>query len=85
MLKFFKKEFIEIAKNKQTTGLGHVTISDLKRLKLAIPNDENIINQFKEKVENIYEKMMNIQEETQTLTKLRDELLPKLMSGEVRV
>lgn len=37
VLKFLKPVFTKIASNKQTTGLGHVTITDLKRLNLIIP------------------------------------------------
>ena len=37
VLKFLKPRFTQIATNKQTTGLGHVTIADLKRLSLIIP------------------------------------------------
>lgn len=38
VLKFLKPHFTQIATNKQTTGLGHVTISDLKRISLIIPS-----------------------------------------------
>ncbi len=38
LLKYLKPVFIEIAKNKQTTGLGHVTVGDLKRMEVEIPN-----------------------------------------------
>lgn len=37
LLKFLKPFFIRIAGNKQTTGLGHVTIRDLKDIKVRIP------------------------------------------------
>ncbi|MBI5416465.1 restriction endonuclease subunit S, partial [Candidatus Poribacteria bacterium] len=37
LLKYLKPTFIEIARNKQTTGLGHVTIQDLKNIKVKIP------------------------------------------------
>ena len=37
VLKFLKPHFTQIAANKQTTGLGHVTIADLKRMSLVIP------------------------------------------------
>lgn len=37
LLKYSKPNFIEIAKNKQTTGLGHVTSKDLKRIIVRIP------------------------------------------------
>lgn len=37
LMKFLKPYFIKIATNKQTTGLGHVTIADIKRMNLIIP------------------------------------------------
>lgn len=37
IMKFLKPTFTAIATNKQTTGLGHVTITDLKRISLQIP------------------------------------------------
>ena len=36
MLKWLKPEFAEIARNKQTTGLGHVTKQDLKRMQIYV-------------------------------------------------
>lgn len=38
VLKFLKPYFTQIATNKQTTGLGHVTIADLKRMSMVIPS-----------------------------------------------
>jgi len=38
ILKFLKPNFSKIAKNKMTTGLGHVTIADLKQIKLNVPS-----------------------------------------------
>ncbi len=46
VLKHLKPNFIQIATNKQTTGLGHVTIGDIKRLNLTIPSrsyQENVV------------------------------------------
>ena len=40
VLKFLKPYFTQIATNKQTTGLGHVTIADLKRMSLVVPPKE---------------------------------------------
>ena len=39
VLKYLKPIFIEIAKNKQTTGLGHVTMTDLKNILVRIPKN----------------------------------------------
>jgi type I restriction enzyme S subunit len=38
LLKYLKPNFIRIASNKQTTGLGHVTKKDLQNIKVRIPN-----------------------------------------------
>lgn len=40
ILKYLKPHFTQIATNKQTTGLGHVTIADLKRISVVIPTKE---------------------------------------------
>ena len=40
VMKYLKPTFTAIATNKQTTGLGHVTIADLKRLNVIVPERE---------------------------------------------
>ncbi len=40
LLKYLKPNFISIASNKQTTGLGHVTTKDLKNLIVSLPDKE---------------------------------------------
>lgn len=40
LLKFLKPQFTAIAANKQTTGLGHVTVKDMKELMVALPDIE---------------------------------------------
>lgn len=37
LLKYLKPNFVAIARNKQTTGLGHVTKEDLEAIQVAIP------------------------------------------------
>lgn len=37
LLKSLKPKFTKIASNKQTTGLGHVTIKDLKEISINLP------------------------------------------------
>ena len=39
VLKYLKLNFTQIATNKQTTGLGHVTLSDIKRISVVVPNN----------------------------------------------
>jgi type I restriction enzyme S subunit len=40
LLKYLRPNFVRIARNKQTTGLGHVTKADLQRLQVALPPAE---------------------------------------------
>jgi type I restriction enzyme S subunit len=37
LLRWLKPRFAEIARNKQTTGLGHVTVKDLKEITVGVP------------------------------------------------
>ncbi|MCB1650705.1 MAG: restriction endonuclease subunit S [Alphaproteobacteria bacterium] len=84
LLKYLKPTFIHIAKNKQTTGLGHVTVKDLRELKVANPG-EKLIEAFDEIAAPIFKRIQEILEQNSALVKTRDTLLPKLISGEVRV
>jgi len=38
ILKYLKPNFIGIARNKQTTGLGHVTKADMQAIQVAVPD-----------------------------------------------
>ena len=38
LMKNLKPHFTQIATNKQTTGLGHVTIADIKRMSVVVPS-----------------------------------------------
>ncbi|MBY6877197.1 restriction endonuclease subunit S [Clostridium botulinum] len=58
-LKYFNPIFMQIASNKQTTGLGHITVSDLKRVKIALPDIE-FIDKFSLKIKPIINKMHTI-------------------------
>ena len=55
----------------------------VKKIPILIPN--NKINEFKDLFENIFDKIKSNQLEINKLTKLRNTLLPKLMSGEIDV
>lgn len=63
---------------------ANVSLTVLGNLLLLIPNSESI-NNWCNLIKPIYKKLQLNTEQIQTLTKTRDELLPRLMSGEVRV
>ena len=84
MLKWLKQEFAEIARNKQTTGLGHVTQQDLKRLTVCT-GTSHILATFDNIATPIYFLIYSNLVENRRLAQTRDLLLPKLMSGEIRL
>ena len=84
LLKMLKPVFTEIARDKQTTGLGHVTVKDMKRTYTIKPSS-SILEAFTRQVDPIFEKWYQNLFSSRELTKLRDTLLPKLMSGELRI
>jgi type I restriction enzyme S subunit len=61
-----------------------LTQSDLKAQSFPMPSDELLLS-YHEISRGLYAKLDANLRTTQTLTALRDTLLPKLMSGEVRV
>ena len=83
-LKYLRPTFAEIARNKQTTGLGHVTVSDLKRLRIA-KSDEAVLQRWSLLVDLLVERSFAVQQQAQTLAELRDTLLPRLISGKLRL
>ena len=70
------------------TSMGSVYInlkkSDIEGMKLLIPTNE-IINRFHDVTRPMFEKLKEIICENQLLTLFRDTLLPKLISGEIRI
>lgn len=82
MLKTLMPEFAEIARNKQTTGLGHVTKADMQRMTVCIgsPAARAV---FQDLVDPIFQRLVGNLFESRELIQTRDLLLPKLMSGEI--
>lgn len=83
LLKYLKPQFTHIASNKQTIGLGHVTVADLKRLQFCA--DENTIREFNAITMPFFDMIFSNYKENQYLSSLRDTILPQLMSGELDV
>ena len=69
-----------------TTGSAQpqMTIANMDAVKLLNPKKE-ILNCFQTVVEPFFDKVLANNEENKTLAELRDTLLPKLMSGKIRV
>lgn len=66
------------------TTLKNINQQILKNIKIILPDDK-IVEMFNNIVIQFFDKITFIKEENQNLSQLRDALLPKLMSGEIRV
>jgi len=76
-------EFISIASGKATT-MGHIKRNHLSEAKCVIP-DKPLLSEANQRFDGLLEKQIQNEIESRTLATLRDTLLPKLISGEVRV
>ncbi len=62
-----------------------INLADVKDVKLIYPSNKYVMKKYHEKVNHFYKLIEHNQEQNITLSKIRDILLPKLMSGEIRV
>ena len=83
---FHPENYDEIAAGVGGTSSSHQRIDPevIFKFKCFLPDDTTLIN-FNEIIEPIFGKMQHNRKSIQTLIHQRDTLLPKLMSGEVRV
>lgn len=70
--------------NDEGTVFGSISKSDFEALAIVIPSFE-AVTKFETEAKPINDKVIKNCTQIQTLEKLRDTLLPKLMSGEIRV
>ena len=66
------------------TTMPIINKSSFENIKVLNPGNGNL-NSFEKKIIEFDEQILNNTKENQTLTKLRDTLLPKLISGEIRL
>ena len=81
--KYHLAEFIRIAKDKAVT-MGHIKRGDLEKALVAIP-DKYTFDKISGMNDDILSQIINIRLESSRLSILRNTLLPKLMSGEIKV
>lgn len=84
LMKNLKPHFTQIATNKQTTGLGHVTIADIKRMSVVIPSldvQREIVSYIKpidDKIELNNEINNNLEQQAQSIF---DNMFPNISNG----
>jgi type I restriction enzyme S subunit len=81
--KHYLDEFVSISTSHATT-MGHIKRGDLDVAMVLVPSKKEL-EEMTIIMDSLIEKLIKITKQIRTLEKLRDTLLPKLMSGEVRV
>jgi type I restriction enzyme S subunit len=76
-------EFIAMAASQATT-MGHIKRGDLDTAMVLVPPPD-VLKDMTRQMQPLLDKQIANAKQRKTLEKLRDTLLPKLMSGEVRV
>ena len=85
LMKNLKPHFTQIATNKQTTGLGHVTIADIKRMSVIVPSlpvQKEIVSYIKpidDKIKLNNDINNNLEQQAQAIF---DNMFPNISIGE---
>jgi len=64
--------------------MGHIKRGELDKAMVLVPSDENL-SKINALMAPILQQIINNEIESRRLASLRDTLLPKLMSGEIKV
>lgn len=82
---YYLKHVEEVLKNQSAgTIMKNISQSVLTDMAVSLP-PQNLLLKFNSIIDNLLEKMKNVQRQNQELTQLRDWLLPMLMNGQVKV
>lgn len=86
MKMLFKTERFNVEVNTRASGSVRQTLNfnDFSKIKIVYPTLD-VIKQFNILYESFYKVKSGIETELNTLTAIRDSLLPKLLNGEIRV
>lgn len=82
LMKYMQPRFADF--NSEGTVFGAINGKQLKELKIMIPSQE-VRREFNNTAKPLDEQIRNNSEQIQTLTTLRDTLLPRLINGKVKL
>ncbi|HEM3703269.1 TPA: restriction endonuclease subunit S [Streptococcus suis] len=82
-LRSYLKVFKTIAELRKTT-MGHITQDHLKQAMIIIPPSD-LIDEMDNRISLVLKQQLDLKQQNQELTQLRDWLLPMLMNGQVKV
>lgn len=81
---WIKLKIEEIILNETGGAQPHINKNDINETEIIVP-EQSFLNEKMETINPIFNKISKNSFQIQTLTNLRDTMLPKLMSGEVKV
>ena len=84
MLFWAKQNMGQIKNMAHGTTFEEINKASFRSMNIVLP-PQAILNEFDRLIHNLYLKMVKNEEETHHIIDIRDSLLPKLMSGEIRV
>lgn len=89
-LKNFVYEYLkamqqEIVFNNTGSAIPHANKDYIKRMMLFIPNNKKLIYEFNKKYEVIFHSIKNLDDQNINLSKTKESLLPRLISGKLSV
>ena len=84
-LQFLKFNQARIYDMQQGGAQPHVYASDLMRLDICVPEEVSLLDGFEALIQPMFELIAVNERESETLAKLRDSLLPRLISGELEI
>jgi len=61
-----------------------ITQTDIKEYKIVFPK-YNLLGDFEKRIDSLFQQINKNKEENKVLSRIRDSLIPKLMSGEIRI
>lgn len=79
-----KKPLYKLEQSKTGTTVIHLGKGDIDEIEIAVPDEESLA-EFNEVMQPAYQEMIIRKQQNRHLKNLRDTLLPKLMSGDVRI
>ena len=75
---------LQLAAESRSGTFPQITFKEISKYKFAIPNKEKFEPYYRT-IDKIFDKKQILRKENKLLKEIRDTLLPKLMSGEIRV
>lgn len=79
-------DILQKAAESRSGTFPQITFNELSAISLALPTEPDLINFYsKNFLANYFDQFFKLNDQSITLTSLRDTLLPKLISGELRI